>query len=84
MIGAGVGVGSFVQSGSRSRITAIVSDVVSPPNARRPVSISYSTHPKAQMSVRLSTALPRACSGDMYGAVPSSTPSIVGAIIVGE
>ena len=34
-------------------------------NAGRPVSISYSTQPNAQMSVRLSTAFPRACSGLM-------------------
>ena len=33
--------------------------------AIRPVSISYSTQPNAQMSVRLSTACPRACSGLM-------------------
>ena len=31
--------------------------------ARRPVSISNSTTPKAQMSARLSTGFPRACSG---------------------
>ena len=37
--------------------------VVSPPKARRPVSISNRTQPNAQMSVRLSTGLPRACSG---------------------
>ena len=52
---AGVAAGSADQSGSRSRIFAIVSETVSPGNARRPVSISYSTHPKAQMSPRLST-----------------------------
>ena len=57
--------GNALQSGSRSRIAAMVSVVVSPPKARRPVSISKSTQPNAQMSVRLSTALPRACSGDM-------------------
>ena len=37
------------------------------------------------MSVRLSTALPRACSGDMYAAVPRMTPCIVPAALnVGE
>ena len=36
---------------------------VSPPNSRRPVSISYSTTPNAQMSARLSAVRPRACSG---------------------
>ena len=44
---------------------ASVSVTVSPSNARRPVSISNSTQPNAQMSVRLSTACPRACSGLM-------------------
>ena len=38
---------------------------VSPANRRRPVSISHSTAPKAQMSARLSTTPPRACSGAM-------------------
>ena len=52
----GVAAGSAAQSGSRCRIDAIVSDTVSPRNATRPVSISNSTQPKAQMSVRLSTA----------------------------
>ena len=46
----------------------------SPPKALLPVSISYSTQPKAQTSVRLSTGLPRACSGHMYAAVPRTTP----------
>jgi hypothetical protein len=37
------------------------------------------------MSVRLSTRPPRACSGDMYAAVPRITPCIVAAILsVGE
>ena len=36
----GVAAGSADQSGSRSRIVAIVSETVSPANATRPVSIS--------------------------------------------
>ena len=32
--------------------------------------------PKAQISVRLSTGLPRACSGDMYAAVPRIIPGV--------
>ena len=36
-----------------------------PANARRPVSISYSTDPKLKTSLRASTVLPVACSGDM-------------------
>ena len=54
---AGVVSGSAVQSGSRSRIAAIVSETVSPAKACRPVSISYSTQPNAQMSVRLSSGV---------------------------
>ena len=42
-----------------------VRDIVARANAGRPVSTSYSTQPNAQMSVRLSTACPRACSGLM-------------------
>ena len=38
------------------------------------------------MSVRLSTNLPLACSGDMYAAVPRITPRIVmaGVVMVGD
>ena len=53
----------------------MVSATVSPAKATRPVSISKSTHPNAQMSVRLSTARPRACSGLMQAAVPMTAPS---------
>ena len=62
---AGVCAGMAFQSGSRSSILAMVSETVSPRNADRAVNISYNTQPNAQMSVRLSTALPRACSGLM-------------------
>ena len=55
------------------------------PNARSPVSISKTTAPKAQMSARLSTGLPRACSGLMYAAVPRIIPASVDrAVSVGE
>jgi len=39
------------------------------------------------MSARLSTDLPRACSGAMYAAVPRMTPTpviIAGLVIVGD
>ncbi len=49
---------SAFQSGSRSMTCARISETSSPANARRPVSISKSTQPKAQMSARLSTARP--------------------------
>ena len=61
----GAASGRAVQSGSRSRIATIASDTVSPTNAWRPVSISYNIQPNAQISVRLSTGRPRACSGLM-------------------
>jgi hypothetical protein len=43
----------------------------------RPVNISYSTQPNAQMSVRRSTSSPRACSGLMYIALPRMLPAPV-------
>jgi hypothetical protein len=48
--------------------------------------LSYSVPPNAQTSVRLSTGLPFACSGDMYAAVPRITPIcvIAGVVIVGD
>ena len=44
---------------------AMTSVTVSPANSDRPVSISHSSTPKDHTSARLSTGLPRACSGDM-------------------
>jgi hypothetical protein len=64
-----------------------VSCTSSPPNARVPVSISNSTAPNAQMSLRLSTARPLACSGLMYAAVPRIIPTPVimaGVVSVGD
>ena len=75
--GAGAGDGSRDQSGSRSTIAASVSANVLLPNALVPVNISYSTHPNDQISVRLSTVKPLACSGLIYAAVPSSVPDCV-------
>ena len=62
---SGVDGGSPLQSGSRSTMAANVSVTVSRAKAARPESISYSTQPNAQISVRLSTDSPRACSGLM-------------------
>ena len=64
-MGAGVEAGSRVQSMSARSTSAIVCDVVSPSKRRRPASISNSTTPNAQMSERLSTGEPLACSGLM-------------------
>jgi hypothetical protein len=60
------------------------SAVFSPANARLPVNSSNNTHPNAQMSARLSTGLPCACSGLIYAAVPTVTPGrLTLAVIVG-
>ncbi len=50
---------------------------VLPPKAVTPVAISYSTAPNEKRSLRWSSASPRACSGDMYAAVPTVEPAIV-------
>jgi hypothetical protein len=60
---AGVLSGSTCQLASVCRMLASVSEIVSPLNGTLPVSISYSTQPNDQMSLRLSASLPRACSG---------------------
>ena len=57
--------GHALQSGSRVKTAAEMSEIVSPVNTRLPESISESTQPKAQMSERLSTFFPRHCSGLM-------------------
>ena len=82
----GVADGNAVQSGSLLMTATSTSVTSSPWKARRPVSISFSTHPNAQMSARLSMAFPRACSGDMYAAVPRMRPSwvIAGVVMVGD
>ena len=60
---AGVVAGSVAQSGWWLRTLAMVSESVSPQKTNRPVSISNSTQPNDQMSVRLSSVFPLACSG---------------------
>ena len=51
-----------------------ISAEVSPWNGNVPVAISYSTAPKENRSVRPSSPLPLACSGDMWATVPSADP----------
>ena len=85
--GRGRSSGSASQSGSLLSTLANVSLTFGSLNARLPVSISKITHPNAQMSARLSTGWPRACSGLMYAAVPSNMPTPVimaGLVIVGD
>ena len=48
---------------SSTQLSACI--VSSPLNSRSPVSISHATTPNAQISARLSTFFPRACSGAM-------------------
>ena len=74
-IAGGVLSGSSDQSGSPSGTAASVSVTVAAANATRPVSISYTTQPNAQMSARRSTGFPRACSGLIYAGVPTTMPS---------
>jgi len=63
----------------------MVSETVSPWKALFPVRHSNSTQPKAQMSPRLSTVLPLACSGLMNAAVPSTTPGrVIASVMVGK
>ena len=61
----GVLSGKLSQPGSRSMILARVSVTVSATKGVLPVSASNKQQPKAQMSVRLSTSVPRVCSGIM-------------------
>ena len=69
--------GTAPKSGSLVSTDAIASDPVAPPNNCLPVSISHNTTPNAQISARLSTTCPRACSGAMYPAVPITRPGCV-------
>ena len=41
------------------------------------MAISYNTAPKENRSVRASSSLPLACSGDMYATVPTVLPGCV-------
>jgi len=52
-------------TGSSLRIAALSANDVWPVNGRRPVAISYSTTPSAQISLETRTGSPRSCSGDM-------------------
>lgn len=58
------------------RMALRMADAVSPLNAGRPAIISYMTAPSENRSDRASTGSPRACSGDMYAAVPMIAPGL--------
>jgi hypothetical protein len=51
--------------GPASRMALKIGAEVSPRNGKVPVAISYSTAPKENKSVRASSSLPFACSGDI-------------------
>ncbi len=60
-------------------------ETVSPSYSLFPVSISHRTTPNDQISARLSTGFPLACSGLMYPAVPMIIPACVARMVsVGE
>src|SRR5215218_6604375 len=71
--GLASGLATDKESGSRSTIAMMRSVCVCPENGCRPATISYSTTPRLQTSVRASTGSPRACSGDIYATVPIAT-----------
>ncbi len=64
-------------SGSLCRTAAMMAMAESPVKARLPLNISYNTAPNEKISERASASLASACSGDMYGAVPSMVPAWV-------
>ncbi len=71
--------------GSRSMIAAISDAGLAATKGRRPLAISYSTHPRAQRSLRVSGSRPSSCSGARYCRVPTMAPAAVsGAAIVGD
>ena len=80
----GVCVGTDSQSGSFLMTAARMSVTVAPSKVFLPDRASYKQHPNAQISLRVSTALPRACSGLMYDAVPMIAPSAVPLVTVGD
>ena len=72
--GCGVWDGNRDHAISPAVTAARVSGTSRPVNTRSPESISNSTAPNAQMSLRRSPSRPRACSGLMYAAVPTAAP----------
>ena len=55
----------------------MIAGTVDASNARRAVSAKYSTAPSENTSLRPSTCVPDACSGDMYDGVPRKSPGAV-------
>ena len=63
--GAAYGAALLAGVGARFIIASKITPGVSPRNGGTPVAISYSTAPKENRSVRVSSSLPLTCSGDM-------------------
>src|SRR5262249_22501668 len=84
-MGVGVQAGNARQSGSRWRIAAMRSDDVPPANGVRPGERLVQHAAEGPDVGVLLQRWPRACSGLMYAAVPSSRPSRVPpTVTVGE
>ena len=66
-----------IDGGSLDMIAVISDAWLAPEKAFFPVAISYSTAPRAKMSVRPSASLPSSCSGAMYWNVPRIVPACV-------
>lgn len=74
------GMSGLRRSGETGVLFSIESNsaaVVSPRKGSMPVATSYSTAPNEKRSVRPSSSLPSACSGDMYATVPRALPGLV-------
>jgi IS5 family transposase len=75
IVGKTTGISGLRRSGEAGVLFSIESNsaaVVSPRKGSTPVAISYSTTPNEKRSVRPSSSLPSACSGDIYAMVPSA------------
>lgn len=63
--------------GTESRMALKMTAELSPLNGSALVAISYNTAPNENRSVRASSSLARAYSGDMYETVPRVEPGLV-------
>ena len=68
---------SVTGGGVYTKRFATTACAVDPVNGSSPVSISYSTQPSENKSLRPSRSSPDACSGLMYAGVPTVTPICV-------
>jgi len=80
MPSSSIGIFGFSSRGGTGLECSTASSVISelfPVNGFLPVAISYSTTPNENRSLRASMVSLRACSGDIYTAVPGITPTAV-------